>query len=727
MTPEQQAELQQIRQEQRALAAGLEQLEIRLGALEGAEIPAAAAVPLFTRPVATPPPALPPEPSLPAVAPVAAATSLEMQIGTVWLVRTGIVLLLTSLAFAGNYLYVTVVPHLGAGGKIGLLYLAAGAVTVFGAWLERSPQARELIGLQNYARVVFAGGLAAIYYVTYAAHYYPRLRIVESDFFAGFLLLAWAAFMVWLADRRESEILATFAILLAYYTSAINGIASFTLFSNLVLSGGAVYLIRRHLWRVFPFASLLATFGSYAFWRYFHFYTTWRGFDTPDTIHLPVAGFWVESGFLAVYWALFTWAILTVSGERVPTASRQETFVGLNNGAFFLLTTWLLLAEYPGTFWRWSLGFGCALLVLGEAGRRRRPPIEAAVEKAYQTQGVLLVTLGLISYFSGWQLSLILAVQSRALLVAAERRGSTRFLALAGLSAFLAFLAAQGGLQMEPKAGSSLAALVVGAFFLEEGWRCERRLVETAADPAKHSATVSKGPLWEATTACFALLGASIWFSLLAVRVTFLPAYAPVLALAALGLLLLGVLLRFPAVLFFATGYLLAAQGSWLLHYGTAIMAGSLQPPWWNIVIVLAATLAFCEAAKRPDSVRRNSNEAEQGLRLLLIACQTLGTLCGWCYVSYHLTLLPGSAFNLAARWSLYAAAVFGVGLALHERVYRWLGLFILVATLGRVVFIDVWQLDSMERALSFLTLGLVLLALGFFYTRFGAKIRDMF
>ena len=68
----------------------------------------------------------------------------------------------------------------------------------------------------NFARVVLAGGLAAVYYVTYAAHWNPSLLVLRSALLDGALLLGWTAFMVWLADRRGSEVLATFAILLAY-------------------------------------------------------------------------------------------------------------------------------------------------------------------------------------------------------------------------------------------------------------------------------------------------------------------------------------------------------------------------------------------------------------------------------------------------------------------------------------------------------------------------------
>jgi uncharacterized membrane protein len=739
MTADQEFELRRIRAEQDLLREQWAQLERRLAAVEAAARGEPAPAPTPT-PAGEPARRLAPLP--PAVAPTAASApepspqlpvaapreSLEMRIGTVWLVRAGIVLLLTSLAFAGNYLYQNVVPHLGPGGKVALLYLAAALLTGFGAWLERSRQARELVGLQNYARVVLAGGLAAIYYVTYAAHYYPPLRVVESPLAAGLLLLGWAAFLVWLADRRASEILATFAILLAYYTSAINEIASFTLFSNLVLTAGAVYLLRRHLWRVFPFASGLATFGSYGYWHFVYVHPVWRALNLGPPALAAGGTFWLEGGFLLVYWALFTWAVFTTDDSILP-APRRATFASLNNGAFFLLTTWLLLGDYPGAFWKWSLVFGAVLAVLGEIGRRRRPPLEVASENAYQLQGSLLITLGLIDYFSGWQLSIILAVQSRLLLAAAGRRRNALFLGLAWLTALAAFICAASGMDGGPAAenlGSWIAALVVGAFFIEESWQCGQWQRGAAADGDAAPVMAPWPSLLAGAAGCFAALGAGIWCWLLENKITFAPALSPSLAAAAVALLLSGYVLRVAAIPFFAQGYLLAAQAQWLHSYSGLPDWGTGSPPWWNFAALVVMTLVFGQVAKRaPDAVIDPA--ATYFFQALQVCTMVLGTLCGWCYVSSHLALLHGSAFNVPARWSLYAAAVFVVGLALRERVYRWLGLLILAATLGRVVLIDIWQIDLLERALSFLTLGIVLLGLGFFYTRFGSKVRDLF
>jgi hypothetical protein len=730
MTEQQQSEWQQIRADQEALRLQWTRLEARLALMEATLVSPPVPLLMDVAPARANPPPVPLAPIASTPEPAAAAAphqSVEMRIGTTWLVRAGIVLLLTSLAFLGNYLYENVVPHLGAGGKVALLYLGAAMLTGLGAWLERSRQARELSGLQDYARVVLAGGLAAVYYVTYAAHHYPQLRIIQSALAAGLLLLGWAAFMVWLADRRESEILATFAILLAYYTSAINEIASFTLVSNLVLTAGAVYLMRRHLWTFFPFASLLATFGSYGFWHLCYASPAWREFGglfaaSPRT----GGGFWLEGSFLLVYWALFTWAVFT-TGERILPAARRATFISLNNGAFFLLTTWILLGDYPDAFWKWTLVDGAALVALGELGRRMRSPLDGPSQHAYELQGSLLITLGCIDYFSGWQLSLVLAVQSRVLLEAAGRRRSLLFLVCAWGTASLAFCCAASGLATGATGSNHVAvwmtALTLGAFFVEEAWRCERwRLAAASAKAGPLAVAAGWGAELPAASAFFALLGVGIWAWLLEREVTFVPAIAPALAVAGVAILLLNGALRVPALDSFSAAYVIAGQLYWL---DSSDWPSAANPPWWNIVGLLGATLVFGQIRRQPPIAVRNS-DTRAFRNILPVTAMVLGTLCGWCYVSQHLTLFSGSAFNIAARWSLYAAAVFAIGLALRERTYRWVGLLILVATLGRVALFDIWQIDLLERALSLLTLGLVLLGIGFFYTRFGAKVRDL-
>ncbi len=99
----------------------------------------------------------------------------------------------------------------------------------------------------------------------------------------------------------------------------------------------------------------------------------------------------------------------------------------------------------------------------------------------------------------------------------------------------------------------------------------------------------------------------------------------------------------------------------------------------------------------------------------------------GWHALSAHVQRWNAPAFTLTGAWSLYAAGIFGLGLVLRERAYRMLGLIILAAALVHVVVWDIWQLDSLGRAISALSLGGVLLGVGFLYNRYRSTLRDIF
>jgi uncharacterized membrane protein len=100
-----------------------------------------------------------------------------------------------------------------------------------------------------------------------------------------------------------------------------------------------------------------------------------------------------------------------------------------------------------------------------------------------------------------------------------------------------------------------------------------------------------------------------------------------------------------------------------------------------------------------------------------------IGGLTLWLFVS-RWVMRDASGFYLTASWSALALMLFACGMALRERMYRWLGLGILAAALGRVIVFDVWKLETLYRILSFMALGVVLLVLGFLYNKFQETIR---
>ena len=176
-----------------------------------------------------------------------ATEGLEMRVGTYWLVRIGVVMLLTGFAFLANYFRDMVGPET----KVATLYLLSFGLLGAGAWVEKRRP-----GMLNYARVLGGGGLAAVYFTTYAAHRVPNLQVIESPLLAALLLLLWAAVIVVLADRRRSQTLAVGGLLLAYYTTIIHEATAFSMVSALILAGAALVFLLRHRWSVVGFVSL---------------------------------------------------------------------------------------------------------------------------------------------------------------------------------------------------------------------------------------------------------------------------------------------------------------------------------------------------------------------------------------------------------------------------------------------------------------------------------------
>ncbi len=329
-----------------------------------------------------------------------------MQLGTYWLVRIGIVMLLTGLVFLANLAYKKWIISMGPGGKVAMLYLVGAALLGVGFWLYRKSEA-----LKNYAQVLLAGGLAEIYFTTYAAHHFTFLQVIKSPVVDALLLLVCAGVTVALASWKKAEVLALFAIVLSYYNAAITNVGAFTLYSNLVLAAAAVFFLVRNRWATVSVISLAATYATYAFWRFYGA----EGWVWPaPEVAVGVRSLWFGACFLASYWLIFTVAVFASRHEKMVGQTRA-TFLSFNNGAFFalfVLTMWLVRA---GGFWKVSLIFGLVLLAMAALARRLLSA-EPLTRNTYLTQGLFFVTLGFVTYFTGAKLGVVLALESVVLL-----------------------------------------------------------------------------------------------------------------------------------------------------------------------------------------------------------------------------------------------------------------------------------------------------------------------
>jgi hypothetical protein len=478
-------------------------------------------------------------------------------------VRIGIVVVLTSLVFFGNLAYHNYLSQLGPGGKVALLYLTGAALLGGGIWWQRKA-AKE--SLRNYGQVLFAGGLAAVYFTTYAAHYSERLRVIASPELDGVLLLAWAGFIAWIADRKKSAVLALFGVGLAYYTSFISrSVEFFTLYSNLVLTLTAVVFLVRNRWATVTFGSLVATYAGYGFWRFFDGSAWhWAG---------PDQALWFGAGFLMAYWLVFTAGVFLSRDQKFAGQSRASLLT-LNNGAFFTMFLLTMFQMRQGRFWEFLLIYGAVLLALAVVSGRvlRQEPLAM---NAYLTQGLLLVTIGLITKFAGLQLALMLASESVILLMLGQQRKNIVLLAGAFLAAGLAVGWGVDGMRQNEPAGVYLA-IGLGGLMMANTLMVHRRSV--AGFPA----------LLRPPAAYFTILALVIW--LVATWDNTSREHFPLVLTAEGAVLTFSIyLLRVREITLLAQGYVVLAQIFWLV----TTFENSATPPWWNPLSLLAITLGL--------------------------------------------------------------------------------------------------------------------------------------
>lgn len=669
-------ELADIIREQSELRSALARIEARIGKLHVGE-----AMALQPKVAALPPP-LPqkrlPEPvvAVPFAPPTpsAPADSLEMVFGTVWLARIGVVVLLTGLVFLGNYAYQLIVPLLGAGGKLALLYMAGCILAGLGVWLERSRES-----MRGYARVLLAGGAATIYYATYAAHFVEPLRVIASPIVGGLFLLALAAGLLWLAERRQAQLTALLTISLAYYTSALNPVGQFTLFSALLLGGAALWLQMRQGWTAVTGVAMLGTYGSFAFWRWPQV-VFGSGGSKPLEETLP---------FLGLYWILFAAAAwFAPAGSRV--ASARTAFVTLNNALFFGLATAEVLLRDHRDFWVLALVFGAVQLGIAAAAAHRRPE-DATLDGTFLSTGLALVLTAALAKLTGTALALSLAVFSFILLAAAGRRHAGVFRIAGSVAALLAWETALEGVFRKHQ-NYAWTGLAVAGGLVANAWWVKRRVAEG----------VVRGFLETAFAILAFLLVAAVMRENIA-RDWLLACYAA----AGVACIALGALVASTSAVYSGIGFAALALGS-VISNDTRLY----------LVQNLAAILAVPAALR---AARRHRPALIHPVLQTRVSAVATVALVAW--VTTWVWERHGTE-ALTVAWSLLAVVIFATGLGLQERVYRLAGFALLAMTVGRVFLVDVWRLETLYRIVSFLVLGIVLLALGYVYNRWADRIR---
>ena len=89
-------------------------------------------------------------------------------------------------------------------------------------------------------------------------------------------------------------------------------------------------------------------------------------------------------------------------------------------------------------------------------------------------------------------------------------------------------------------------------------------------------------------------------------------------------------------------------------------------------------------------------------------------------------TILYAQRLSLSGIWMVYSAALIIFGIAAKNRTARIFAITIFAVTILKVFFFDLSRLERFYRIVSFIGLGVILLAVSYLYTRFKDSIIDL-
>ena len=694
MTSEDRDLLLSLRRQQTDLQHTLEGLNAQLRALESrVDVHAPAASPrlpplppqafLPPLPASSPAPAapspLPPIPRPPLAAPAlpplppgsAPKPSFEYQFGR-WLIRIGalfgVIFLALILALP------SVQAHLGHAGLLGLSAAISVAIVILGERIERNRSRASIL----FGRTITAMALAWLYFTAYAAYFYEPLRVIRSPLVAGFLLVLWALYVLLLAERKKSQILALFAITLAYVSTAINPVGAFTMAADLILAVTAMVFLLRNGWAALSTFSLIGTY--LALLR--QLVLDENGELVLDTSRtLP---FWPYAVYLLAAWLIFTTAVI-FSTARTFRGGKRLAFLSLNNGG---LAGLLALTAYIGGYGASAMGWtlfdaGLILLVTSRiAGFALVDPVD--VMGAYAAQGLALVTGGIIAIYTGITRGVLLLVETFFLGVAGAFSGDRILTISTYVSAFFATLFLIWEISVNVH-HPWLLGFGGAAVMLINAWACRGEIRHSPM--ARSSIVVS--------TSCYCVMAVALIFTALATALS-AAVLPPALAFAALALtfsIYYVSLFELPPV---AQTLLLAAQALVLFPAETGE-----ELPWWSTAWVAAITLLLLTWWSRQRVTR--SGGWTHLLRLLYaLALVDLTTHAVHPYVGAQNWMIDASLLSVA--FLVYGALTRVWSLAAVGQVFLVLALYHFFFPPDPAVFPWAWWAAAMPVMVLFAT-----------------------
>ncbi|HEV2113626.1 MAG TPA: DUF2339 domain-containing protein, partial [Terriglobales bacterium] len=377
---------------------------------------------------------------------------IEEMLGTNWMAKLGITLLVFGLAFLLAHEW----DQIGPLGKVLIGYLSAGVLLTGGIRLDSSERYRHL----SYAGI--GGGWATAFFTTYAMHFLAGSKILDSRFADLVLMLLVAGAMVTHTLRYKSQTVTGLAFLLGFSTIAIgHNDTVYSLSAGAILAISLIILVQKYNWFELEVMGILASYLNHYYWLR-HIIEPMQGHN----VMFPEFG---PSVFILLfYWAGFraSYVLRKISN---PEQEKVSTLAAVLNTSLLLAVMRYQSVHKEWAFWA-LLALGAVELMLAQL----------PITKKRRTAFVILSTLGVLMLLSAWpfrysgsNLSVLWLMDAEALLLAGVLAREILFRRFALLASVLAsahvFATKFGDASSDPR-GAMIFAFAALLFYADALW-----------------------------------------------------------------------------------------------------------------------------------------------------------------------------------------------------------------------------------------------------------------
>jgi len=263
------------------------------------------------------------EPAGPALGAASAATeadapSWEEQVGSNWLNKLGVLVVVIGLALGVSYSFARVGPI----GRIVMGFGLSAAMLLSGVVFAR----RERFA--NYGHGLAAGGWAGIYFTTYAMHGVDAVRLIESPLTGTLLLLVVAIGMIFHGLSYRSQTVTALTFIVGYATLSLTPLSVFALLAAVPLAASVMAVGERFGWTRVSVLGIAGTYGLIAL----------RGLGIGGALETTSL---TPGVLLAAYWVIFE--VADVLGQRARARTAMTGSLAALNAVGFLTTVGLVL------------------------------------------------------------------------------------------------------------------------------------------------------------------------------------------------------------------------------------------------------------------------------------------------------------------------------------------------------------------------------------------------